>query len=336
MDFAARDGAEFAMKSRLKHVSPTRLLPFLLAFMASNLFAAAPAQTLSGWQGEYLNAKEGAFYFVLKSKDFNPPLDSASRVVLLINNLLTKDSYVTSQKLEGNEEKFMPIWKAPSGKYVISGLMLIDGKGRKRQWRSAQKMSFLIKRLFISNLGTWTITPGPSEALSVDMKVGPNLFKEKGDKSESSVAGVINGFSGLEQETIAGNALVKKAQDNYGSPGELRAAYTIRRQIAMFFALNLFKDNNNARGVADILKVYDPQMRSCYTDRLEEKDGLRGTVGFKFVLSKQSQGIRSLKHVGGTLGDPPLVKCLFDILAGSTIPVNNNMIGELTYTFDVK
>ena len=306
------------------------------ALGSSGVEAGPTAQTLSGWQGEYLNSKEGAFYFVLQTRSFNPPIDGAARVILLITNLLSGEQYVTSQKCDGGEEKMLPIWKAPSGKYAISGIVMIDGKGHKRQWRNGPKTSFTIKRLYLSNLGAWTLTPAPGDGINVEMKVGPNIFKEKGDKSESSIAGVINGFNGLDQEILAGGALTKKAAENYGSPGELRASYTIRRQISMFFALNLFRDNASARGVADILKVYDPQMRGCYTDRLEEADGLRGTVQFKFVLSKQNGGIRGLKHVGGTLADPPLVKCLFDTLSGMNIPVNSNMIGELTYTFDVQ
>ena len=323
---------------RSRHAACLMVLALSLAWFTPQLEAAPVTQTLSLWQGEYLDSKDGAFYLVLDSKNFNPPLDAGSRALIAMVSILTNEQYVASQKLDNSAERMMPVWKVPSGKYYVAAVIVIDGKGRKRTWHASpnQKVSFSVKRLYMSNIGIWTLSPGAGDALNIDMKVGPNIYKENPNKTDSSIAGVINGFNGLEQELFGGKALLKKAEDNYGTPGEMRASYTIHRQIAMFFTLNLFKDNSSARSVADMIKGYDPPLRNCYTDRLDERDGIRGSVQFKFVLSKPAASMRSLKHAGGTLSDPPLVKCLFEVLEGASFPVQSNMIGELTLTFDVK
>jgi hypothetical protein len=43
-----------------------------------------------------------------------------------------------------------------------------------------------------------------------------------------------------------------------------------------------------------------------------------------------------LKHTGGSAGDPKLAECLYYELAHISFPVPETMVGELTYTFDVK
>ena len=41
-----------------------------------------------------------------------------------------------------------------------------------------------------------------------------------------------------------------------------------------------------------------------------------------------------LRHTGGSLDDPKLIQCIFQQLGRIQFPVKENMLGELTYTFD--
>ena len=104
----------------------------------------------------------------------------------------------------------------------------------------------------------------------------------------------------------------------------------------MFYRLNLMRHNYHAKTISGVLNANDANLRRCYTDRLDFNDDLRGTVGFTFLLSKQSGTMAKLKPSGGTANDPKLVECLFMELSNMQFPVPDNMVGDLLYTFDVK
>jgi hypothetical protein len=104
----------------------------------------------------------------------------------------------------------------------------------------------------------------------------------------------------------------------------------------MFYKLDLMKHNDHAKAIAGVLTVYDPNIRKCYTDRLDDNDSLKGDVKFTFLLSKQTGTMAKLKRTGGSLGDPKLAECMYYELSQIQFPVSENMIGELTYTFDLQ
>ena len=179
---------------------------------------------------------------------------------------------------------------------------MVDAAGAKRVWEAAdegsRKQTFLVKRQCLSNLGLWTLSPVGEVGLSVAFNMIPNSYKEEGRKTDSSVAAVLNGFTGLIQDKIGGSKVLKGADTNYEDPNELRATITFTRQIAMFYKLNLFQHNYHAKAVANVLSVYDPNLRRCYTDRLDFNDALRGEVTFTFLLSKQTGTMSKLKATG--------------------------------------
>jgi len=301
---------------------------------------AAPASPLALWKGEYFAQKQGGLFVKVKLSGFKPTKKQkvmTGSVQIEIVNILKKTKSVVTVEPGDGDGLPSQIYKLPSGKYLVSSISVVDMAGIRRTWTSEdEKKKFVVKRLCLSNLGLWTLSPEGKDKLAASFGMIPNSYKESGKKKESSVRAVIDGFTGLVQEKFAGKKLAEAAEDNFGSKRELRATLTFTRQIAMFYKLDLFKHNHHAKGVAAVLAVSDPNLRTCYTDRLEWNDALKGDVKYTFLLSKATGTMSKLKHTGGSANDPKLVECLYYELAQAQFPAPENMIGELTFTFDVR
>lgn len=323
---------------------PRRLLKLLPLVLLALTLGAGP-MPLNEWKGEYFDQKQGGLYLKVALKGFKGGKQTSvitGNVQVTIWNILKKKAYLVSHPLSGADaEDAHPrdLWKLPSGKYEIKQIVMVDANGQKRVWKAEDedKRTFLIKRQCISNLGMWTLSPDGKTALKAKFEMIPSAYEEDGDKSESSVAAVLNGYTGLIQEKIGGKKVLRGADNNYEKSNEMRATITFTRQIAMFYKLDLFRHNYHGRAIANVLSVYDPNLRRCYTDRLDFNDALRGDVKFTFLLSKQTGTMSKLKATGGTAaGDPKLVECMYNELGAISFPVPENMIGELTYIYDVK
>ncbi len=308
--------------------------------------SAAQAQktvpfTAEPWKGEFFTPKQGGLYVKLLPKNFTATDQTkflTGSVRLTVYNLLTKRLYIVSQALSDIEGFPREIWKLASGKYAIRSVEMVDMAGQKRRWVTgpSSKKTFVVPRQSISNLGLWTLTPFGKDKLSVKFDMIPNSYTESGDKKESSVAAVVDGFSGLVQERFGGKNVIEGADDGYSTNKQIRATITFTRQISMFYALNLFRHNYVAQEVSNVLVVYDPNIRRCFTDRLDEKEDLRGDVKFTFLLSKATGTMNKVKNTGGTASDPKLVRCMYLELGQMQFPIKENIVGEVTYTFDVK
>ena len=317
----------------------TLILSLLCSFAFTASLVAASATSLSEWRGEYFKKKEGAFYLVLDTVGFEGQAGQfSSRVQIKLVNLLSKKIFTLAQRPIAKQSQGAQVrqWKLPSGKYALRQIKLVDGLGKKRLWQARRGRTFIVKRVMLSNLGRWTLAPKGKAGLRLRIRHEANTYEEAGASADSSLAAVINGFNGLTQKVYGGKKVLQAAEDDYSTENELRATFTTRRNIAMVFQLNLFKHNYLAKQVATILSVHDPQLRTCYTDRLRFNDALRGEVGFTFLLSKSTGSMTKLKHTGGTLRDPKLVQCLYYELAAIQFPINTTMIGEINYTFEVR
>lgn len=301
-------------------------------------FANSPADAAAEWQGEYFNGKQGGVFLKIKLQGFKVSKGRASTFTITndaqvtVFNILNKKPYVLSQPV--NEAAGVPrkVWKLPSGKYAIRTIELVDAEGSKRRYAPARPQTFAIKRACLANLGVWTLKPdGPG--LGVTFAMNSNPYKETGDRRQSSIVAVINGFNGLIQERFAGKELLHKGEAGYEGKSEMRAVVTSTRQISMFFRLDLFRHNHHAREIADILTTYDANLRTCYSRRLDDNPKLQGEIKFNFILAKDTGTMSKLKHRGGSIDDPKLVECLYYELAQIQFPVREAMLGELTYTF---
>jgi hypothetical protein len=302
--------------------------------------ASGAPQPLAEWKGEYFDKKQGGLFVRVGLKGFKASKQTkfiTGNAQIVVYNILKKKSYTVSHRLAGLDGAPSELWKLPAGKYEVREIALVDTAGVRRTWRSkdnkGERRTFIVKRQSLSNLGVWVVSPSGRDDLEVKFTMVPSTYKEGGSRSDSTVRAVVNGFTGLEQEIFGGKGAGSGAE---GNQREMRATVTITRQIAMFYKLDLFRFNNHARSIASVLALSDTNLRTCFTNRLEWNESLRGDVKFTFLLSKSSGTMTKLKHTGGTANDAKLVECMYFELAQIQFPVPENMIGELTYTFDVR
>lgn len=300
--------------------------------------AHAVTEQVTPWQGEFFTQNQGAFYFKARANDptgtlGNVGLDGEIRVTLY--SVIERRSYVFNQSIIVEKGRPSFIWKLPAGKYWILKVDVVDTQGATRTWQPKKPDSIVIQRQCMSNLGLWVLRPKGKTGLAVTFKMVPNSYWEKGgEKDKSSIAAVINGFRGFVQKRFAGVERVKASRRDHSTGEELRGTMQSTRQIAMFYKLNLFKHNQYAQDVSDVLNVYDAKLRTCYTDRLDFNENLRGNITFRFILSRETGTMRKISFAKGTLNDPKMIECLILELAQIQFPPKETMIGELTYTFD--
>ena len=334
------------LKALLKSLRTYGLLLFLLLFLpllGAGSSSAGPgpaaqlAQPLAEWNGQYFDKKQGGVFTTLALTGFSRTV--TTNIIVYIDDILQRKSYQISLKPNnsGPLGGALTVWLAPSGKYLLKQIVMVDGAGTKRSWSDASgKTTLIIRRQCLSNLGEWRLQPAGRDGLKVDFKTIPNPYKEDSPKSQSSIVAVFDGFSGLLQEAFGGKKVLQGSATGFGNARELRQTITFTRQISMFFKLDLLRQNRFAKSVADVLTTYDANMRKCYTDRLDFNDDLRGEVRFTFLLAKASGTMIKVKSTGGTIADPKLSECLFMELSHMQFSVAENLVGELIYTYDVK
>ena len=304
--------------------------------------AAPLVPLMTEWKGEFFDQKQGGVFLVTQLRGWRPGTLPVNNLQMTVWNALTKQMLrLSGLPIEGGgfgDSAAQRRWKGPSGKYFIKEISLVDAAGVTRYWRDSatDRRDFVVKRQCLSNLGRLVLTPAGDSGLGVAVEPLASGFRDTGAKSDSSVAAVIDGFTGLIQDVIGGKKVLDGAAQDHARPGEMRAVVTFTRQVSMFYRLDLFRHNHHGRAVATTLDGFDAKLRQCYLDRLEWNDTLRGDVKFSLLISRESRTITKLKRSGGSLTDPKLTECMYHVLMQAQFPVAETMIGELTYTYDVR
>lgn len=293
------------------------------------------------WRGEMLKSQEGAFYFGVRFQGFSDPVNATGRVEVVFENTADKRSYVLDNTVASIEGQHRELWKVPAGSYRVRRVEFIDGEGVRRVWTKGPKtQDFKVQNLTLSNFGLWTISKkGSDGSLDLKFEEQKNSYKEARAKSDSSIIAVISGFTGRVQENFAGKNLIKKTEIQAKSQSSLQSVSTTTRQISMYMALQLDQDSASIRKVLNSLSVFDPNLRSCYTRRLEDLPAdamLRGSIVFKILISDQTGLMRDIDRTGGTLSDQDIADCLVQELAQIPLHLQKTAKGELKMTFDVR
>ena len=317
------------MQVRRRFRAGLLILSFMLC--APELWAQS-STLLSPWRGSYLEPKQGAFYVKIeldgfKSTSITGYITGSLQITLV--NLITQVPYQFTHRVASVEGFPAEMWKIPSGKYKL------DGAGVRRDLAMPVLPTFIVSRLCLSNFGNWTLRPSGAKQLSLKIKMLPNSYTEEGEKSNSSLAGVINGQSGIVQEIFAGKKLFQASAAGYAASGQLRATVTTTRQVSMVYKLDLFKHNKYARDISGVLNSYDGKIRECFTTGLDANAQLRGDLTIQFLMSHVSGTMKKIRPAGGSINDPKMVGCMVLALAQISFPAKETMIGELTYTFDI-
>jgi hypothetical protein len=302
--------------------------------------AKSPPVSASEWKGEYFDQKQGGVYLKMQLSGF--PGGATSNVItgniqIALYNILQESTYILSYSQTGISGPPRQIWKIPTGKYLIQQITLVDANGGRRLWQPTQeRRTVVVARQCLSNLGLWSIGPSSQAGMNIAFNMTPNSYVEEGPKGESSVAAVVDGFTGRIQQVFGGKSVIEKAKTEYADANEMRTTVRMTRQIAMFFKLDLFQNNAYAREIAGVLSAIDPNLRQCYIRHLEDNPQARGTMNFGFILSKDTGQMKKLRLTGGTMNDPTMTECLTQEMSITQFPAKENMIGELSFTFQVQ
>lgn len=109
----------------------------------------------------------------------------------------------------------------------------------------------------------------------------------------------------------------------------------IERQIGMFYKLDLAKDNEHGPAMVEVMKFFDDGLRSCYTDRLEARPDLQGSLILRFKVSKDTGTMRKIKRSGGNINDKRMYQCLKKQLAIMPFDPPRDIRGTLYYRFGI-
>lgn len=311
------------------------IVPILCGLLLSSA-VYGEVYAVKEWKGEYFKKKEGALFVKTIASGFPKAATANAQVTLF--GIIQQKSFTFSNTQTAADAYPREIWKFSSGKYRVDKIELIDGAGVKRTWvgRPDAPTAVLVPRIMLSNLGVWTISPSGASGLAVTFTMGRNTYQEKAGASESSVAAVVNGFTGSIQQVIGGKKVLDGANNDYSNGDTLRASASFTRQIAMFYKVDLFKHNAYAKDVMGSLAAFDLNLRTCYTRALDSNANLKGDLVFQVLASAKTGTIRQARKSRGTIADGTMIDCMVNELQQIPMPVQENMVGELTFTFDVK
>jgi hypothetical protein len=84
------------------------------------------------------------------------------------------------------------------------------------------------------------------------------------------------------------------------------------------------------------LAAFDPNLRTCYTRALEQNASLKGDLVLQVLASSKTGTIRQAKKSKGAISDGAMIDCMITELQQIPMPVQENMVGELTFIFETK
>ena len=316
-----------------------RVAMMIGSFTVHTMGSASDAIIAKEWKGEIFRPKEGAFYFKQRLTGFRNPGKILGPVTVTLFNIIEQRSVVIVNAPSPVDSYPREIWRVPAGKYRIDRLQLADDSGVTRKWLNTGPQSaplIIVPKVGLANLGVWTLSPDGTSGLGAKFEMAANSYTETSPKTDSSVSAVVNGFTGAIQEVFGGKRVLDGAPSGGGDANTLRAAVSFTRQIAMFYKLDLFKHNRFNKDVMGAVGAFDQNLRGCYTKALSTNANLRGSILFKILISQNTGTMRQVHKGGGTLLDGSVSDCLVLELMQIPLPVRENMIGELTFTFDVK
>jgi hypothetical protein len=288
------------------------------------------------WRGEYFKKKEGGLFLKTSLVEFAGVVTSNVQVTLF--GIIQQQYYTFSNTQVALSAAPREIWKLPSGKYRLERVELIDHAGVRRTWAANpnSKVAVLVPRVMVSNLGLWTIKPLGSNGLSIKFQMIANTYSEKSAAKDSSVAAVVNGFTGSVQKVIGGKKVIEGADRDYSDDKTLRATASFTRQIGMYYRVDMFKHNKYAKDIMSAISAFDPKIRQCYTSALNQNSLLKGDLVFQVVASAKTGTIRQARKSKGSISDGGMIDCIIEELGQIPMPIQENMLGELTFIFETK
>lgn len=315
---------------------PLLMALFLVALLITPQSGSAQALAIKEWKGEYFKRREGGLFVKTIATGFQG--SATANVQITLFGILQQKLFTFSNSQTSLDVYPKEIWKLASGKYRVERIDFVDSAGVRRVWTAKPEspVAILVPRVMLSNLGVWYISPQGANGLSVKFSAAPNTYRENGALKDSSVAAVVNGFTGSIQQVIGGKQVLDGAENDYSDKKTLRASTSFTRQIAMFYKADLFKHNKYRKDLMAALSAFDGHLRSCYTTALDRASSLKGDVVLQILASAKTGTIRQARKSKGSISDGAMIDCMINELQQVPMPIQENMVGELTFMFDVK
>ncbi|RYZ55738.1 MAG: hypothetical protein EOP07_13670 [Proteobacteria bacterium] len=313
------------------------LFGMLLSFIAGTARAAQPLSSpLSPWNGEYMQADQGAVYlrfYLDKFRKTRSSKEITNSVFMNIRNQKTGQIHVLSQGPTDSSAEPILVWKLPSGNYTVEKLSINENTGLTRTWTAQGKRpTFSVRYLLLANMGQVRLSPFGGKGLKVTFLPRPNAFVNT--NSHQSFMGVIDAYKGTLQKRLGGSALMKEAKDSFGSGNEARVAFTTTRQISMIHQVDSSGSQKNRRLMSSTISAQDAELRRCYMDQLDVALGIRGSVNFKFQISPSNGSFAALSYSGGSMNSPRAIECLTLSLKKMQFPITQALSGRLAFQFN--
>lgn len=320
-----------------------KLLPLLWALLWTSilpwqkLWADDLYAPLEAWNGELLSKDQGGFYVKIRLQGFKKNSRGqfiTSNVFLHLHEVNQGKKYIVSQSLGTDTTGQQKVWKIPSGNYIVQKLTLNDNSGLTRTWISKGKPQIFIRHLILSNLGNLILAPGSGKALLALFKPMPNQFVNT--FQHDVFAAVMDGYTQKVQKKLGGADLFAKAEDDFSTGDEARAAFTLQRQISMMYKVDLGAEQRYSKSIVSTLASQDLDLRTCYMDQLERDGSLQGQISFRFQITRSDGAMGNIKYQSGTLNSKKVVECLYYTLGKMQFPIAKNLAGVVTFYFNFK
>ena len=127
-------------------------------------------------------------------------------------------------------------------------------------------------------------------------------------------------------------AQLKAVRETAPAPVPL-AAYRYRREISMFYRIDLAANNSHAAGLASVMRAYDEPIRACYADRLETIPNLTGDLLLSFALLKSSSNVSQIVRIGGSITDLATISCVMRRVGDIHYQSKRDLLGKVHYHF---
>jgi hypothetical protein len=301
------------------------IIGWLLLLSIGPLYAEVTITVPKVWNGEALQKDEGLFYLQgsIVDSDAQHKGGSFSFVILGKKQQKAYSLVFDTGVLFLHPDK---VWKLIEDDYQIVQVQHVDDKGKRWIWKGPYRTEFFVKSRSLSNFGIWYLVQlKEAGQLRLIIKPSKNIFKA--NKSQGSIARVIDGQTGREQANFEQKSAVRQ--------GEIRAVMRSTQTIGMFYKLNLYRQNQYAPNVLGVIQANDSDLRTCFIEHLDRGSREHGTIIYTMLLSHQTHSIKTLKIKKTEIRDEGFMECLYYKLMGLSFPIKESMIGELALIFQL-
>lgn len=311
-----------------------------MTLSTQNLLAKLKSRRLANplpiWKGEYLKKNQGAGYFNVHFSKFPESVNSKSlthKIQMVLRHAATDRQYTASHEARNPKETSSPVWKMPTGQYYLKKIIVIDKSAVKRIWSPPSRRVLTVTSLNLSNFGLWWLSPASKSTLTVIPRMVTNTFRDSQIRTKGAFDSIIDGFTGRTQQVLHGEKIIQRANRGYAGTNDMRTDLGSSRQIVMVYKLDLPKHNHFAPAVSAVISQFDAQLRTCYTDLIQDKDLTEVKVWFKFNIEKESGLIDNLTYRAKQFPNKRFRECLYYILGQIQLPIRQSIGGKISFVF---